>query len=120
MAIHRRLAILRVEDLPGVREAMEFRRRCGDAAARVKGPRQGELLCDRARSFAMAVVASACDAWRSGSWPAARERLSACEKARASAMRALYELYAAGDIPGDEFDRAAKAGSRLREALTWV
>ena len=118
MAVQLPLRILRVEDLPGVREASQFRRRCIDATAYVERDdwrvvKRREHLC----SSALATVACAAAAWRSPEWRQTRRRIDAGEQARADAMHALYELYRDGKVPAQDFDRVAAANADLRTAL---
>jgi hypothetical protein len=120
MAIRRSLQILRVEDLPGVKEASRFRRRCLSATEGVEACKAHAGDCERVRSGALWVVAYAAAAWRACSWPIVRKRLLACEQARAETMRGLYALYCAGETSARRFDRAAVAGARLREAMAQV
>ena len=112
MAVMEPLKILRVEDMPGVMEASWFRRRCIDATARLT---RGER--EPVRAEALAVVFCAASAWRSGNWRRSCERAAAGERARAQAMRALYELYRDGKVSARNFDRVAVANAELRTAL---
>ena len=120
MAVLRTLRILRLEDLPGVREAQHFRRQCADAMTGVPEDTNGAAWRDRVRADALHALACAAAAYRKADWRGAWERLAECDRARSAAMRGLYLLYRGGMVPPDCFDPAAVASAQLRLVLPAV
>ncbi|HJZ88821.1 MAG TPA: hypothetical protein VKN99_26800 [Polyangia bacterium] len=115
--MERSLAILRVEDLPAVREASWFRQGCARATAGTDGDQWAAGRKEQVRTCALHVLACSAAAYRVSGWRIACRRLAAGERARADAMRALYELHRAGVVPARLFDRVAIASAELRGAL---
>src|SRR5262245_17002413 len=120
MAVQTTLRILRLEDLPGVREARQFRRQCADAMSGVPEDTNGAVWRDQVRADVLHALGCAAAAYRASDWRAAWERLAACEQARSAAMRGLYVLYRGGMVPPDRYDPAAVASAQLRLVLPAV
>jgi hypothetical protein len=117
MAVHQPLAILRVEDLPGVAEAVRFRRRCIAVTAACPRKRLQRRLREAARGGARDAVTAAISAYRASGPPDTRRRLAWADQARGVAMKAIYELYRVGVVSARQFDQVAIAACRLRAAL---
>jgi len=120
MAVQGTLRILRLEDLPGVREARHFRRHCADAMGGVPEDTNGSVWRDRVRAEALHALACAAAAYRTADWRGAWERLAACDRARSEAMRGLFLLYRGGMVPPEYYDPAAVASAQLRLVLPAV
>jgi hypothetical protein len=116
MQIRSPLEILELDALPGVAEASKFRRACVRATGGVgEGPH--EVRIERMHATARVAVICAIASYRAGRRSGRRECLAAADRARAAAMRVLFDLHRDGVVPARLYDEAASASGRLRSCL---